>query len=182
MDVPSLGKNCYFCILVDDKTHYLWFFPCTKKSDFTAWFTRLNTLFANHYGSHTKILHTDQGGEYVNETLESYCADKGIDMELTIPHTPEQNRVAECSNQRILDKGQTLLKDAGAPNFLWADTFATTVYAINCTVSLSAGNITPFEALGGNPISLICKFGTLMSLFTDQKTWELRSWGSVATV
>ncbi len=33
MDVPPLGKNHYFCILVDDKTHYLWFHPCTKKSN-----------------------------------------------------------------------------------------------------------------------------------------------------
>ena len=36
-------------------------------------------------------------------------------------------------------------------------------------------------SLGRNPISLICEFGTLMSSFTDQKTWELRSWGSMAT-
>ncbi len=105
MDVPSLGKNCYFCILVNNKTHFLWFLPCARKSDFTAWFTCLNNLFVNHYGSHVKILHTDQGGEYVNETLKSYCAEKGIDMELTIPHTPEQNGVAEHSNRRILDKG-----------------------------------------------------------------------------
>ena len=105
MDVPSLGKNCYFCILVNNKTRFLWFLPCARKSDFTAWFTHLNNLFVNHYGSHVKILCTDQGGEYVNETLKSYCAEKGIDMELTIPHTPEQNGVAEHSNRRILDKG-----------------------------------------------------------------------------
>jgi len=105
MDTPSLGKNHYFCRLVNDKTHYLWFLPCAKKSNFTAWFTHLNTLFANHYHSHTKILHTDQGGEYVNETLESYCTENSIDVELTIPHTPEQNGVTKHSNQRVLDKG-----------------------------------------------------------------------------
>ena len=96
-----------------------------------------------------KILHTDQGGEYVNETLESYCAEKGIDMELIVPHTPEQNGVTEHSNQRILDKGHTLLKDVGAPDFLWANAFATAVYAINHTMSSSAGNITPFKAFFG---------------------------------
>ena len=59
---------------------------------------------------------------------------------------PEQNGVAERANWSILDKGHTLLKDASAPDFLWADAFATAVYAINHTVSLSAGKVTPFEA------------------------------------
>jgi len=42
-----------------------------------------------------------------------------------------------------------LLKEAGAPDFLWANAFATTVYAINCTVSSSLGDITLFEAFFG---------------------------------
>src|SRR5260370_755973 len=58
--VPSLGRNHYFCVLVDDRTHCLWFLPCAKKSDFMLWFICLDTLFANHYQSHTKILQTDR--------------------------------------------------------------------------------------------------------------------------
>src|SRR5260370_28645954 len=131
MDVLSLGKNHYFCILIDDKTCYLWFLPCAKKSDFTPWFICLDSLFANHYGSHTKILHTDHGGEYVNRALESYCTMNGIKIELTVLHTPDQNGTAEHLNRRILDKGQTLMKDTSAPNFLWADALTTMVYAIN---------------------------------------------------
>ena len=42
-----------------------------------------------------------------------------------------------------------LLKEAGAPDFLWANAFATTVYAINHTVSSSLGDITLFEAFFG---------------------------------
>src|SRR5260370_17534695 len=49
MDIISLGKKRYFCILVDDKTGYTWFSPCTQKSDFTDWFIKLHKLFANHY-------------------------------------------------------------------------------------------------------------------------------------
>src|SRR5260370_13538987 len=46
----------------------------------------------------------------------------------------------------ILDKGCTLLKDAGTPNFLWVDAFATAVYAINRSISSSTRNIMPYEA------------------------------------
>ena len=49
-------------------------------------------------------------------------------------------------NCKILKKGRTVMKDAGAPDFLWADTFATVVYVMNQTVSARAGDITPYEA------------------------------------
>ena len=42
-----------------------------------------------------------------------------------------------------------LLKDIGAPDFLWGNAFVTAVYAINRTVSTSTGNILPFEAFFG---------------------------------
>ena len=84
LKVPSLGKKWYFCILVDDKTCYLWYHPCALKSDFTPWFTGLDKLFFNHYSSHVKTLHTDREGEYVNAALEGYCANNRIHMELMV--------------------------------------------------------------------------------------------------
>ena len=82
----------------------------------------------------------------MNTTLEKYCVDNGISLELTVPHTPEPNGVAERTNWKILDKGRVIMKDTDAPDFLWADAFATIVYAMNCTVSARAGNKTPFKA------------------------------------
>ena len=48
-----------------------------------------------------------------------------------VPHTPEQNGVAERANRKILEKGHTIIKDSNALNFLWVDAFAMVVYAIN---------------------------------------------------
>src|SRR5260370_249838 len=84
--------------------------------------------------------------------LEKYCAENGITLKLTVPHTPEQNSITERTNQRILDKGRTIMKDANAPDFLWADTFVTVIYAMNRTISARVGDKTPFEAfLGRRP-------------------------------
>ncbi len=149
METTSLGKRRYFCVLVDDRTGYTWFHPCALKSDFTSWFVRMDKIFANHYGTHTKVLRSDRGGEYVNTSLEDYCADNGIKIELTVPYTPEQNGVAERMNRKILDKGRTIMKDVEAPDFLWADAFATVTYALNRTVSTRAGGRTPYEAFFG---------------------------------
>ena len=119
------------------------------KLDFTEWFIKLNWLFVNQYGTHTKVLRSDHSGEYVNAPLEKYCTEGGIKLEFTIPHTPKQNSVAERTNRKILDKGRAIMKDTGAPDFLWADTFMTVVYAMNRTISTQAGGRTPYEAFFG---------------------------------
>ena len=98
MKVTSLGKNCYFCMLINDKTCLIWFHPCESKSDFTPWFIHMDKLFVNQYGSHVKILQSDRGGEYVNTILCKYCGENGICLEITVLHTPEQNGVAERTN------------------------------------------------------------------------------------
>ena len=41
------------------------------------------------------------------------------------------------------------MKDMNAPDFLWADAFATVVYAINRTARSWSGSVTPFEAFFG---------------------------------
>ncbi len=99
------------------------------------WFVKLDKLFANQYGTNTKVLWSNRGGEYVNTSLERYCAENRIKLEFTVPHMPEQNGVTERTNWKILDKGRTIMKDTGAPDFLWADAFATVVYAMNRTTS-----------------------------------------------
>lgn len=111
--------------------------------------TRGTNLFLNHYRTHAKILRSDRGGEYINDVLEDYCAGNGIVMEFTVPHTPEQNGVAERMNRKILDKGRTIMKDMDAPDFLWADAFATVVYAINRTINSRNRSVSPFEAFFG---------------------------------
>jgi hypothetical protein len=88
MEVSSLGRKQYFCMLVDDKTGFLWYYPCALKSDFTAWFIKMDAYFDTQFNTRIKTLRTDRGGEYVNATLEGHCEKRGIGMELTVPHTP----------------------------------------------------------------------------------------------
>ena len=95
MDVTSLGGNRYFCLLIDDRSGYIWYQPVAKKSDFSAWFMKMDNLFLNQFGSHAKILRSNGGGEYVNAPLESFCASNGIILECSVAHMPEQNGVAE---------------------------------------------------------------------------------------
>ena len=37
----------------------------------------------------------DKGGEYLTNEFRTWCANKGIILETTAPHSPSQNGVAE---------------------------------------------------------------------------------------
>ena len=49
----------------------------------------------NQSGNNIKILKTDNGKEYVNKNLEHFCEECGIQMQHSVPYTPQQNGVAE---------------------------------------------------------------------------------------
>ena len=70
---PSIGGNRYFATLIDDMSRMIWAHPLKHKSDFADWFFKMDAIFLNHYGRHVGTLHTDNGGEYVNQWLNDYC-------------------------------------------------------------------------------------------------------------
>jgi transposase InsO family protein len=48
-----------------------------------------------------KTLRTYNGGEYTSKEFISFCKLAGIRREMTIPHNPQQNGVAERKNRSI---------------------------------------------------------------------------------
>ncbi|KAH9698452.1 Integrase catalytic domain-containing protein [Citrus sinensis] len=64
----------------------------------------------NDTGRKVKRLRSDNGGEYKNDPFLQICQDEGIVRHFTIRDTPQQNGVAECMNQTILEKVRSMLK------------------------------------------------------------------------
>lgn len=50
-----------------------------------------------------KDLRSDNGGEYVSNDFKDFCVKEGNIMELTTPHNPQRNGVAEKKNHSIVD-------------------------------------------------------------------------------
>ena len=72
-----------------------------------------------------ETLGTDNGGEYVSKEFEDYLKSKGICHELTVPHSPEQNGVAERMNRTLMESARLMMAHAGLPNHYWAEAIAT---------------------------------------------------------
>ena len=69
-------------------------------------------------GKPLKCLHSDNGDEYTFNEFKSYCFEKGIRHEKTVPSTPQQNGVAKRMNHTIVEKIKCMLRMANLPKSL----------------------------------------------------------------
>ena len=69
------------------------------KSEVLDKFKEFEATTTNEVGKAIGTLRTDNGGEYLSTEFQNYLKVKGIRHELTVPHSPQQNGVAERMNR-----------------------------------------------------------------------------------
>ena len=95
-----------------------------------------------------KVLHSDQGGEYLDKEFISYLKKQGTDQKLTIYDTASQNGVAEQRNRTIVEQIWALLHASGLPKFLWGEAARHVIWLMNRTSTRAVEGMTPFEEIG----------------------------------
>jgi len=108
-----------------------------------------------------KILRSDRSRDMFKE----FSKEKGIQRQLMIPCTPQQNGVAECSNRTLLDMVRSVVAHANLPISFWKDALLTAAYILN-RVPTKSVTATPYELWFGQKPSLD----------------HLRPWGSAGYV
>jgi transposase InsO family protein len=73
-------------------------------------FKKYYNWIANHLHVSVKRLHTDNGGEYVNDFMKEYVDSKGIEHTSTAPYQPQNNGIAERVNRTLLGKVRAMLQ------------------------------------------------------------------------
>ena len=126
IEVKSLGGSRYFVTFIDDFPRWISMFTMRDKSDTFSCFktfraqaekdtgTKLKSLNvierSTKSAEELKILRTDNGGEYVSNELKSYLQENGIQHQLTVAYTPQQNGVAERMNRTLMDGVRSMLR------------------------------------------------------------------------
>ena len=93
-----------------------------------------------------KTLRTDCGGEFIYKSFMQYCKENGIQRQLTVRRTPQQNGVAKRKNQTLEEMARSMLKGKGLPNMLWVEAVNTAAYILNHSPTKAIRDKTPFEA------------------------------------
>jgi len=98
-------------------------------------------------GRKLRTIRSDNGDEYIAKAVKNFVEDEGINHQWSSAYVPEQNGHAEREMRTIVESARSMLKARDLPNVLWAETVATAVYVLNCTMNRQRDDDkTPFEA------------------------------------
>ncbi|GJZ13009.1 retrovirus-related pol polyprotein from transposon TNT 1-94 [Tanacetum coccineum] len=117
--VASVNGKKYILVIVDDYSRFTW----------------------------VKFLRTDNGTEFVNQTLREYYEKVDISHETSVAHSPQQNGVVERRNRTLIEDARTMLIYAKALLFLWAEAVTTACYTQNRSIIRLCHGKTPYELL-----------------------------------
>ncbi|KAM1223589.1 hypothetical protein ACFX2G_043549 [Malus domestica] len=149
MQNESIAGNKYFMLLIDDYTRMSWVYFLRQKSEALTCFKKFRAMVELQSGFKVKCLRSDRGGEFVSNEFNQFLEAEGIQRQLSMAYTPQQNGVVERKNRTVVEMAKTMLHDKSMPYFLWAEAVHTAVYILNRSPTKALDNLTPFEAYSG---------------------------------
>nr|GEV25385.1 hypothetical protein [Tanacetum cinerariifolium] len=122
-------------------------------------------------------IQTDNGTEFVNQTLRDYYEELGISHETSVACPPHQNGVVERRNRTLIEAARTMLIYTQAPLFLWAEAVAIACFTQNRSIIRLQHGKTPYDLLHRKlpDISFFHVFGVLCYLTNDSENLAMAS-------
>ena len=156
--VDSVGGSRYFVTFVDDYSRYVTVFMIKSKSEAFDKFVDFVIMSENKFGVKVqdfelegelglklKKFRSDGGGEYISNRFLEFCNWRGIEKQITVPYTPQQNGVAERMNRTLVEMARSMLHHANCSLDLWAEAVSTAAYLRNRCPTAAFQGATPFE-------------------------------------
>ena len=161
MPVQSLGGSQYFVLATEEFSGYRLIDFVRSKSEIPFKVMNLINRVQLETKRPVKMIVTDNGSEFVNQTLRNFIDNGGMLHTFSAPYTPEQNGLAERSNRVVKEGVRTLLSESKLPESLWAEAANTVVYTTNRTLSTKDKTRTRYELYYGEKphLSNLRRFG-----------------------
>ena len=160
-DVMSINGHQYYALFVDDASRYITLHFLKRKDEATQAVKNYLTHLSTH-GRTPRAMRTDRGKEYVNEPLQTWCRERGIDTQLTAPYSPSQNGIAERANCTLVELARAMITAQKVPEFLWEHAIAHAAYIRNRSYTRALKGETPYELWHGTKpnVAHLREFGT----------------------
>ncbi|GJR04128.1 retrovirus-related pol polyprotein from transposon TNT 1-94 [Tanacetum coccineum] len=163
MRVASVNGKKYILVIVDDYSRFTWVKFLRSKDEAPDFIIKFLKMIQVRLKVTVRRIRTDNGTEFVNQTLREYYEKIGISHETSVARSPQQNGVVERRNRTLIEVARTMLIYAKAPLFLWAEAVATACYTQNRSIIRLRHGKTPYELLHDKPpdLSFFHVFGAL---------------------
>ncbi|GKC24192.1 retrovirus-related pol polyprotein from transposon TNT 1-94 [Tanacetum coccineum] len=147
MRVASVNGKKYILVIVDDYSRFTWVKCLRSKDEAPDFIIKFLKMIQVRLKVPVRRIRTDNGTEFVNQTLREYYEKVGISHETSVARSPQQNGVVERRNRTLIEAARTMLIYAKAPLFLWAEAVATACYTQNRSIVRLRHGKTPYELL-----------------------------------
>nr|GEY83999.1 retrovirus-related Pol polyprotein from transposon TNT 1-94 [Tanacetum cinerariifolium] len=171
MRVQTINGKKYILVIVDDYSRFAWVKILRSKDETPEVVIKFLQQIQVGLNKTVRCIRTDNGTEFVNQTLTEYYERIGIFHQKTIPKTPQQNGVVERRNRTLVEAARTMLIFYKALMFLWAEAVATACYTQNRSLIHTRRNKTSYELVHNKKpdLTFFRVFGALFYPTNDNK-------------
>nr|GEZ79290.1 retrovirus-related Pol polyprotein from transposon TNT 1-94 [Tanacetum cinerariifolium] len=159
----SVNEKKYILVIVDDYSRFTWVKFLRSKDETLDFIIKFLKMIQVRLKVPVHHIRTDNGTEFVNQTLRDYYEEVGISHETSVARSPQQNEVVERCNHTLIEAARTMLIYAQAPLFLWAEAVATACFTQNRSIIRLRHGKTPYELMHSKlpDLSFFHVFGAL---------------------
>nr|GEW79229.1 copia protein [Tanacetum cinerariifolium] len=171
MCVESVNGKKYILVIVDDYSRFTWVKFLRSKDEAPDFIIKFLKMIQVRLKVLVRRIQTDNGTEFVNQTLREYYEEVGISHETSVARSPQQNGVVKRRNRTLIKAASTMLIYAQALLFLWAKAVATACYTQNRSIIRLRHGKTPYELLHNKlpDLSFLYVFGALCYSTNDSE-------------
>lgn len=166
LDLAAVNKESiegakYYLVCKDHFSEYSFTYYCKTKAEVPTYVAKLLVDFEYVSGKPVKVIHSDNGSEFCNATIETLLLRNNIKHRRSTPYCPQQNGRAEREIQTLTNSARTLIKASGLTDRLWAQAIRCATYIKN-RLPTANSKISPLERLTGRKPSIanLVEFGT----------------------
>ncbi|GJS35501.1 ribonuclease H-like domain-containing protein [Tanacetum coccineum] len=98
-----LSDHKFFLTVMDDYTRAVWVYLIKSKDEVSHFITVFYNLIEIPFKRKIKVFRSDNGTEFVNQSVSKLCSDKEIIHQTSCVYTPQQNRIAERKHRHLLN-------------------------------------------------------------------------------
>nr|GEX10788.1 retrovirus-related Pol polyprotein from transposon TNT 1-94 [Tanacetum cinerariifolium] len=109
MRVESVNGKKYILVIVDDYSRFMWVKFFRSKDEAPNFIIKFLKMIQMRLKVSIRRIRTDNGTEFVNQTLREYYEEVGISHETSVARSPYQNGVVERCNRTLIEVARTML-------------------------------------------------------------------------
>nr|GFA49397.1 Gag-Pol polyprotein [Tanacetum cinerariifolium] len=174
MRVASINGKRYVLVIVDDYSRYTWTHFLRSKDETPEVLIDFLRLVQRGLQAQVRLVRTDKGTEFLNQSLHAYFAAEGILHQTSVARTPEQNGVVKRRNRTFVEAARTMPSAAKVLLFFWAEAIATAYFTQNRSLVIHRHEKTPYHIINNRKpsVKFFYIFGSICYIVRDNENLD----------